>query len=173
MLGFAALDSAKCRSVIPCSAVQHLLLSAASVAKSLAGAVEVSGVLVRAVCCLVGPASAGSACTCNAQLQGYLADKQHVLCRVFPPPLASNKKAELAAGALGLQAVILFRAYSSQVSGTHSFSGEHSGREREGLRGTFSGQHSGRERESSRGSFTLSHEISNPVLQPGAQTALT
>ena len=86
--------------------------------------------------------------------------------------MASNKKAELAASALGLQAVILFRAYSSQMSGTRSFSRELSGRERDSSRGSFSQQHSGQERGSSRGSFTLSHENSS-ALQPGVQTTST
>ena len=148
----ALLNSAKCRSVTPCSAVQQFS---------------------TAPLCFVGPVSAGSACLCNAQLQKHLADKQHVLCRVFPPPLASNKKAELATSPLGLQAVIMFRAYSSQVSGTHSFSRELSGQGRESSRGTFSQQHSGQERMSSRGSFTFGHETSSPALQSGGQRAST
>ncbi len=89
----------------------------------------------------------------QSQCSAELRSTQHVLCRVFPPPQASNKKAELAASALGLQAVIMFRAFSSQMSGNNSFSREHS------------------DRESSRGSFTLSHQISSPALQPGVQTA--
>ena len=103
---------------------------------------------------------------------GACRKKPQVLCRVFPPAPVSNKKAELAADALGLQAVILFRSYSTQLSGTRSFSRQHSGRDREGLRATFSQQLSSRERDSSRGSLTLSNEISSPVLQPGVQSAV-
>ena len=131
---------------------------------------ETRQVQVRAplLCCA---ASAHTAVSVLCQ-QWELADKRHVLCRAFPPPPVSNKKAELAASALGLQAVITFRAYPSQVSGTRSFSREHSSRERESSRGTCSRQHSGRDSDSSRASGTLGHAISSPVPQPGAQTAL-